>query len=154
MRVLYVLFFLLISCSQILSSNSKHDVFDKIIEVMKEKSIEGLSEAFGKPDEIVEPSKDFEFKIFRYNSTRIDAYIDIKRNKISHLTLFYFEDIDNYIALKKRFKDYQWIESKLSDDSKTDVVTDLYLVKIPEIGMEFQYDNYVPKRKVMWLYFN
>jgi hypothetical protein len=113
-----------------------------------------LSEAFGKPDEIVEPSQDFEFKIFRYNSTRIDAYIDIKRNKISHLTIFYFEDIDNYIALKKRFKDYQWIESKLPDDSKTDVVTDLYLVKIPEIRMEFQYDNYVPKRKVMWLHFN
>ena len=123
-------------------------------ESRKEKSLEDLSEAFGKPDEIVEPSQDFEFKIFRYNSTRIDAYVDIKRNKISHLTLFYFEDVDNYIALKKRFKDYRWIESKLSDDSKTDVATDLYLVKIPEIGIEFQYDNYVPKRKVMWIYFN
>ena len=58
------------------------------------------------------------------------------------------------LALKKRFKDYRWIESKLPDDSKTDVATDLYLVKIPEIGIEFQYDNYVPKRKVMWIYFN
>lgn len=154
MRIRHILFFLLVSCSQITSIDTKHDIFDQIISVMREKSLDDLTKTFGTPDEIVEPSKDFEFKIFRYNSNSIDAYVDIKKNKISHLTLFYFEDVDNYTALKKRFKNYKWIESKLADDPKSDVVTDLYLVKIPEIRMEFQYDNYVPKRKVMWIYFD
>lgn len=154
MRILCILILLLTSCSQITSSSdNKHDVFDKIIAVMGDKSLNGLNKTFGKPDEIVEPSKDFKFRIFRYNSTRIDAYIDISKNKISHLTLFYFEDFDNYTALKKRFKNYNWMEEKLADDKSGHVMTDRYLVKVPEINMQFEYDNYAPKRKVMWIYF-
>ncbi len=32
-------------------------------------------------------------------------------------------------------------------------MTDRYLVKVPDIGMKFEYDNLAPKRKVMWIYF-
>ena len=73
---------------------------------MAPKSINDLNKTFGKPDEIVEPTPASKYRILRYTSTRIDAYINISNNKISHLTLFYFEDFDNYTALKKRFKKY------------------------------------------------
>ncbi len=154
MRIFYILILLLASCSQITSSpNKRHDVFDRIITVMGTKSLDDLNKTFGKPDEIVEPTPDFKFRILRYTSTRIDAYIDIRQNKISHLTLFYFEDLDNYTALKKRFKNYTWIEEKIPDDKSGHVMTDRYLAKVPEIRMQFEYDNYAPKRKVMWIYF-
>ncbi len=154
MRIFCILILLLTSCSQITSSsNNKHDVFDRIITVMRTKSLNDLNKTFGKPDEIVEPTPDFKFRILRYTSTRIDAYIDISKNKISHLTLFYFEDFDNYTALKKRFNDYTWIEEKLPDDKSGHVMTDRYFVKVPKIRMQFEYDNHAPKRKVMWIYF-
>lgn len=150
-----ILFFLFTACS--LNgpvANNEQDNFDKIITIMKTKSTEVLIRLYGEPDEISEPEQDKNIQIFRYKSSRIDAYVDKSdRKKISYLTIFFFEEFDNYAYLKKRFKNYKWIENKLADDPKSDVATDLYLVKIPEIRMEFQYDNYAPKRKVMWIYF-
>lgn len=81
-------------------------------------------------------------------------YLNKETNNLTHLTFFYWKDFDNYTALKERFKSYKWIESKLQDNPKSDILTDSYIVKIPEINMEFQYDNSAPKRKVMWIYFD
>lgn len=135
--------------------DKKQDNFDKIIAVMKTRSTVELVKFYGEPDEVSEPEQGKNIQIFRYKNSRINAYIAKNDGKkISHLTIFFFEDYDNYSYLKKRFKDYKWLETKLQDDPKSDVATDLYLVKIPEIGMEFQYDNYAPKRKVMWIYFD
>jgi hypothetical protein len=154
MKFIHILSLLLISCSHITNLDNEHDIFQNIINVMTKKSIDELNSVFGKPDETVEPTQDFKFKILRYNSKRIDVYVDPIEDKISHLTLFYFEDFDNYLTLKKRFKDFKWVEEKILDDKSGHVLTDQYLVKLPEIRMQFQYDNYVPKRKVMWIYFN
>lgn len=155
MRFLYILLLFLAACSSKVPRVQPQDDFDKIICVMKTKTTAELMRYYGEPDEISESEQDNSVQILRYKDSRIDAYIEKSdKKKISHLTIFFFEDYDNYAYLKKRFKDYKWIESKLSDDSKSDVATDLYLVKIPEIRMEFQYDNFAPKRKVMWIYFD
>ncbi len=155
MRFLHILLLLLAACSLKVPRVQQQDDFDKIINVMKSKTTAELMRYFGEPDEISESEQDKSVQIYRFNDSRIDAYIEKHdKEKISHLTVFFFEDYDNYAYLKKRFKDYKWIESKLSDDSKSDVATDLYLVKIPEIRMEFEYDNFAPKRKVMWIYFD
>ena len=108
-----------------------------MITVMGPKSINDLNKTFGKPDEIVEPTPDLKYRILRYTSTRIDGRINISNNKISHLTLFYF-------VLKKRFKNYTWIEEKLPDDKSGHVLTDRYLAKVLEIKMQFEY----PKKGV------
>lgn len=154
MRFLYLCLLLFVACSLNSPHSNSLDNFDKIIAIMKTKTTEELFRHYGKPDEISEPEQGKDFQILRYKDSRIDAYVEqSNKNKISHLTIFFFEDFDNYTYLKKRFKNYKWVETKFPDNPKSDVATDLYLVKLPEIGMEFQYDNYAPKRKVMWIYF-
>jgi hypothetical protein len=154
MRFLNIFFFLFVACSVNEPHPKQQDDFDKIMVIMKTKSTKALIQFYGEPDEITESDQAKNVQIFRYKDSRIDAYVDTaERKKISHLTIFFFNDYDNYTFLKKRFKDYKWIDSKLTDDPKSDVATDLHLVKIPEIKMEFQYDNLAPKRKVMWIYF-
>lgn len=154
MRYLYLYLLLISSCSiNDLRPNSS-DRFDKIISLMKNKTTKNLYQSFGKPDEIAREGKDQILQVLKYKKSKIDVYLDsTDRNKISHLTIFFFEDMDNYAYLKKRFEKYKWLETKLVDETKSDVATELYLVRIPEIGMRFQYDNLAPKRKVMWIYF-
>lgn len=153
MRIFLIFLFLAISCSQMTSSNLNNDEFSKIIVVMKSKSPIDLYQYFGKPNEILNDAEDSNIQILKYNNPLIDAYLNKEKNKLSHMTLFYWRDFDNYTALKERFKNYEWVEAKLPDNPKSDVLTDLYIVKIPAINMEFQYDNYAPKRKVMWIFF-
>ena len=154
MRPLYLCLLLFAACSLSVPQSSSLDNFDKIIAIMKTKATAELIRHYGEPDEISEPEQDNNIRVFRYKDSRIDAYIEkSNKKKISHLTIFFFEDFDNYAYLKKRFKNYKWIEKKLPDNPRSDVATDLYLVKLPEIGMEFQYDLHAPKRKVMWINF-
>lgn len=154
MRLSYLGILLLVACS-LNDHHSATDNFDKIIATMKTKSTADLIRYFGEPDEISEPEQAKGFQILRYDDSRIDAYVEkTNRDKISHLTIFFFEDFDNYSYLKKRFKKYKWIEEKLPDDKTGHVMTDRFLVKVPELRMQFEYDNYVPKRKVMWIYFD
>lgn len=154
MSSLYLCLLLFVACSLKGPHSNPLDDFDKIMAIMKTKSTEDLIRSYGKPNEISEPEQDSSIQILRFKDSRIDAYVE-KSNikKITHLTIFFFEDFDNYTYLKKRFKDYKWIEEKLPDDKYGHVMTDRYLVKVPDIGMKFEYDNLAPKRKVMWIYF-
>lgn len=140
------------ACSEIVPSLNE-DVFDKIISVMKDKSPSSLYQYFGSPLVINEDPEDSNIQILRYKELLIDAYLLKKENKLSHLTLFYWKDFDNYTALKKRFGSYTWIEKKVPRNPKSDVFSDIYYVSIPELNMNFEYDNNAPKRKVMWIYF-
>ena len=153
MKLIPVLLVLVLSCSFTQPGVSPKDDFDKILEIMQKKSVAELSKHFGPPDEIRGLEQGSSFKILTYKKSRIDAYLKTSNEtQLSHLTLFFFEDFDNYTFLKKRFKDYTWVEKKIPDPVG-DVATDLYLVSIPEIKMKFEYDNLAPKRKVMWIYF-
>jgi hypothetical protein len=155
MRSLYLCMLLFVACSLNGPHSNSLDNFDKIIAIMKTKSTEELIRYYGKPNEISETDQDKDVRILRYKDSRIDAYVEeSNKNKISHLTIFFFEDFDNYTYLKKRFKDYKWIEEKLPNSTSGHVMSDRYLVKIPEIKMQFEYDNLAPKRKVMWIYFD
>jgi hypothetical protein len=155
MRFSYLCLLLFVACSLKGPHTNPQDNFDKIMAIMKTKSTEDLIRSYGNPNEISEPEQDRSIQILRYKDSRIDAYVE-KSNikKITHLTIFFFEDFDNYTYLKKRFKDYKWIEEKLPDDKYGHVMTDRYLVKVPDIGMKFEYDDLAPKRKVMWIYFD
>ena len=153
----FLIFFLFIlGCSNNSAyPNKQMDEFDRIISVMKTRNVDDLQKLFGPPDDHKNDDKNIE--VFSYKETKghstITAYINKNDQKISRIWVFFWKDFDNYIYLKKRFKDYQWIEKKLPD-SKGDVLTDSYLVTVPELKMSFEYDNYAPKRKVMWIYFD
>ena len=153
MKHLYIFFLILFSCSLKPTMDQSKDDFSKILEVMKTRSVSDLKTFFGEPDETRNQDLDQSYRILEYKRQRIDAYVKTSdEHKISHMTLFFFEDFDNYAFLKKRFANYKWIEKKLSDPVG-DVATELYEVSIPEIGVKFEYDNLAPKRKVMWIYF-
>lgn len=155
MRLLYICFCLFVACAQTSSHFDKLDDLDKVILIMKNKTTADLVKFFGAPDEVSIPDQDKKMKILRYKKPKIDAYVDENdRNRISHLTIFFFKDFDNYTYLKKRFEKYKWLEKKSPDNKSGDVATDKYFVEVPEIGMQFEYDNHVPKRKVMWIYFD
>jgi hypothetical protein len=155
MKCFYIFLICLSACSTFEQQVPTNDTFDKILQVMKSKKVEELNRYFGNPNEISHSGKGDDSQILRFKDSRIDVYTEkTNKEKISHLTIFFFEESDNYTYLKKRFNKYTWIESKLKDNPKSDVATDLYLVKIPEIKMEFQYDNLASKRKVMWIYFD
>lgn len=154
MKIIFAFFFLISSCAKITPLDQDTDKFNKIVDVMKTKSPEDLYQHFGKPDEISIESENPDIQILKYKTSLIDAYLDKQTHKLTHLTLFYWKEVDNYTSLKERFKNYKWIETQIPNNVKSDVLTDLYLVKIPEINMEFQYDNNAPKRKVMWIYFD
>jgi hypothetical protein len=154
MRYLYLLLLFLAACSLKSPHSKSIDNFDKIITIMKSKTTKELFRFYGKPDETSEIEHNKNVQILRYKDPRIDAYVEKSdKNKISHLTIFFFEDFDNYTYLKNRFQNYKWVEEKISDDKSSHVMTDKYLVKVPEIKMQFEYDNFAPKRKVMWVYF-
>lgn len=154
MKALLVSLFLIGSCAQMNSAKQAGDEFEKIIIVMKSKSSQELYQYFGKPSEVAIDSKNSNVSILKYKNPLINVYLNKETNSLTHLTFFYWKDFDNYTALKERFKNYKWIESKVQDNPKSDVLTDSYIVKIPEINMEFQYDNNAPKRKIMWIYFD
>lgn len=154
MKLAYFLFLFLAACSSKPSFRTYQDDFDKIIEIVKTKSVANLVKHYGNPDEIKVPEQDTAYRMWVYKKSRIDAYVNNSdAERISHLTIFFFEDFDNYVYLKKRFSNFEWVEEKLPDDTSGHVMTDRYLVKVPEIGMKFEYDNHAPKRKVMWIYF-
>ncbi|HXH74340.1 MAG TPA: hypothetical protein VNJ08_05210 [Bacteriovoracaceae bacterium] len=149
MRIL--IFLLILGCSTNNSDRIKNtDEFDNIIAVMKTRNVDELIKVFGPPDN--RTVEELSYKETAKHST-ITAYLD-KDKKISRIWVFYWKDFDNYTALKKRFKSYTWKEKKIADNSKSDVLTDLYLVSVPELNMTFEYDNYAPQRKIMWIYFN
>ncbi len=151
-----IFFLFILGCSHNSAyPNKQMDEFDRIISVMKTRNVDDLQKLFGPPDDHKEDEKnieEFSYKESAGHST-FTAYINKDDQKISRIWVFFWKDFDNYIYLKKRFKDYQWIENKLPD-SKVDVLTDSYLVTVPELKMSFEYDNYAPKRKVMWIYFD
>lgn len=160
MKLFVIIIFFIVGCSsqQTKQDEGLKDEFDKILLVMKTKEIESLYLQFGRSDKVSISSEEKKTEVISYVANKdhssIDAYVDSTTRKITHITIFYWKNFDNYSALKNRFKDYTWMETKLEDNKKGDVLTDNYLVMVPEARMEFQYDNYAPMRKIMWVYFD
>ena len=82
----------------------------------------------------------------------INVFVNKKNLKITTIVLAYLVQFDAYAYLKKRFKNYKWIETPVPSKA-VDVVEELYKVEIPELGISFQYDNQDPLRRPMWIFF-
>ena len=60
---------------------------------------------------------------------------------------------DAYAYLKKRFKDYKWIETELPIRTDLDYAEEIHRVEIPELGITFEYDNQDPLRRPLSIFF-
>jgi hypothetical protein len=159
MKLIFILFTLIVtSCSgttsksELLSPTNKSDIFEKLISLMSNPSVSNLKNYFGEPSKIDEKIK----SRFIYNATndhsKIEVIINKETQKIEKIALFFWENNDNYAYLKKRFSSYEWHEEKINS-KKTDTDAERVQVKIPKLGITFEYDDASPQRKIMWIFF-
>ncbi len=148
---LVILFAFLISCSTKEKNLIQLDEFDKILKIMKTKKTQSIYELLGKPTKIRQDDRDPGIEIWEFDKS-IEIHLTKIDKKVRFASMFFFRDFDNYTYLKKRFNNYVWIEKKLKDHVG-DVATDMYSVEVPDLKIYFEYDNYSPKRKVMWIGF-
>lgn len=152
MKYIFLILLALASCS---STKLKHgDEFDNIIAIMKSRSPDSLDLYFDnekKTEKIELNHRKISYPLTHKHSL-IDVFVDLKTNKITRIAVFFWKDFDNYIYLKKRFGNYEWIEEEIKENTG-DALSDLYKVKIPALSMNFTYDNNASQRKVMWIIF-
>lgn len=139
-------------------AHSGLDIFDKVLTVMKTSDLKDLKTYFGEPQEISpskENSKDFDKYSFEQTKEHsgLSFFVNKKNSRIYSAALFYWVDFDAYAFLKKRFKDYKWIEAELPIRTNLDYAEELHKVEIPELGISFEYDNQDPLRRPMWIFF-
>lgn len=146
-KYLFVLLFLILSCTTPLSQKYDSDIIDNLIFVHKINSLEALLGTFGEPLEAYEEGE-FKTYVFKDFSTTVDP-----QNKILIGTsLKFWKDFDVYVFLKKKFQNFKW-EEKLLDNNSSHVVQENYEVKIPQAGIKFQYDNQDPLRRPTHIFF-
>jgi hypothetical protein len=140
---------LLFGCTTHSSNNDKSkDIFDRIIHVQNEATRDELIKSFGQPQEI-KPENDGSLEyVYKDFSTSINK----SSGKVLGTSMPYWVDFDAYAFLKKRFKNYKWIETEIPSTA-TDVEEDKYKVVLPELGISFEYDNQDPLRRPMWIFF-
>lgn len=147
---LIILFTLFSSCTH---KKSQRDIIDKLILLHKTDNIKDLKFMFGEPDDIKkDPRVPSEITWF-YSKFRFESGINPKTNKIVGSVLYFWKDFDNYAYLKKRFKNYKWIEEELPP-LQTHYANDPRKVQIPDLGITFYYDDQDPQRRVMEIYFH
>lgn len=154
MKIMILIFFMLLSCKTSLPHQHKGDEFDKIFHLKKSNNPKELIETLGEPDKIdtSDSNSDQYFFYKKKDQMPINVFVNKKNLKITTIVLAYLVQFDAYAYLKKRFKNYKWIETPVPSKA-VDVVEELYKVDIPELGITFEYDNQDPLRRPMWIFF-
>ena len=147
--ILTLLMFSFGCSSQLSHTDRSKDIFDKIIHVQKVATKDELIKTFGLPLEIRPEDDISEEYVYKDFSTSVSK----SSGKVLGTSMPYWVNFDAYIFLKKRFKNYKWIETELPTTA-TDVEEDKYKVEIPELRITFEYDNQDPFRRPMWIFFN
>ena len=154
MKIIVLILFMLVGCKTSPPTQQKGDEFDKILHLKKLNDPQELSAILGEPYRV--DTSDINSDQYYYDKKKeqmpINVFVNKKSQKITTIALTYLVNFDAYAYLKKRFKDYKWIETAVPSKA-VDVVEDLYKVDIPELGMTFQYDYEDPLRRPMWFFF-
>ncbi len=82
----------------------------------------------------------------------INILVDKKNGKIQWVRLVFWKDFDNHAFLKEKFSKDKRAENPL-DSPKGDVVSEPVHITIPELAISFEYDNHLPQRRVMEVFF-
>jgi hypothetical protein len=154
-------FFIILSIAGCTFSKTKDvksiDIFDKILLVKKSRNLADLETYFGKPKTIELSSGDTAFDDYYFQKTKenpsLNVFVNRKTKSIYSLSLNYGFKFDAYAYLKKRFKDYKWIETELPLRTDLDYAEEIHRVEIPELGITFEYDNQDPLRRPQSIFF-
>ncbi|MBA2404018.1 MAG: hypothetical protein H0V66_04535 [Bdellovibrionales bacterium] len=149
--LLLILLALSFGCTSHSSKDDKsEDIFDKIIWVQKKATKDELIKTFGQPQEI-KPENDGKLEyVYKDFSTSINK----SSGKVLGTSMPYWVNFDAYAFLKKRFKEYEWIETEIPIRTHLDYAEEIHKVEIPELKISFEYDNQDPLRRPMWIFFN
>lgn len=155
MKILIVILFILIGCKSHITSKDRGDEFDKIFHLKRTNDPKELISTLGEPERIDKsnPVNDEYYFPLKKDQLPIKVFVNKKENKITTIALTYLVKFDAYAYLKKRFKNYKWIETALPLRTHLDYAEELFKVEIPEIGMTFQYNNEDPLRQPTWIFF-
>lgn len=148
--VITILSLLMVNCSAPAKKESKKDIFEELLS-LKGKTRKELISILGNPQESKIDKNQEETLTFKKDYT-FDIFLDSKNIVQSASLWFWQKGFDNYLFLKKRFKGYKWEEKELPP-IQSDYVNEPYEVKIPELGIEFEYDNQDPQRRPMNIFF-
>lgn len=155
MKIMILILLILVSCKAATPHQSKGDEFDKIFYLKKTNDPKNLIPTLGEPENIKKSASGYDHYYFpkKNDQMPIEVFVDKKSNKILSIVLVHLVKFDAYAYLKKRFKDYNWIETALPLRTDLDYAEELYQVEIPELGMMFRYNNQDPLRRPMWIFF-
>jgi hypothetical protein len=160
MNKLFLLIFIVLFASCTFSKVNKGkdlDIFEKIFLVRKTRDLKELEAYFGKPTEIKPSHGDSSFDDYYFQKTddhpSMNVFVNRSTKKIKNFSVTFWGDFDAYPFLKNRFKDYKWIETELPARTDLDYAEEIHKVEIPELGINFEYDNQDPLRRPMWIFF-
>jgi len=155
MKTIALILFIIIGCKSHLPPQQEGDEFDKILHLKKTNDPKELIPTLGEPERIDKSDliNDQYYFPLKKDQLPIKVFVSKKKNKITTIALTYLVKFDAYAYLKKRFKDYKWIETALPLRTHLDYAEELYKVEIPERGITFQYNSQDPLRQPMWIFF-
>lgn len=155
MKIIIIILFILMGCKSHLPPQQQGDEFDKIFYLKKTNDPKELVPTLGEPERIDKnnPITDQYYFPYKRDQLPIKVFVNKKENKITTIALTFVVKFDAYAYLKKRFKNYKWLETALPLRTHLDYAEKLYKVEIPELGMTFQYNNEDPLRQPTWIFF-
>ncbi len=155
MKILILILLILIGCKSQAPSKQRGDEFDKIFHLKKTNDPKELISTLGEPEKIDKSNlvNDEYYFPLKKDQLPIKVFVNKKENKIAAIALTYIVKFDAYAYLKKRFKNYKWIETALPLRTHLDYAEELFKVEIPELGITFQYNNDDPLRQPTWIFF-
>lgn len=155
MKIITLILFILIGCRTSIPPQQKGDEFDKIFHLKRTNDPKELIPTLGEPERIDKSDLVTDQYYFapKKDQLPIKVFVNKKDNKITTIALTYLVKFDSYAYLKKRFKNYKWIETALPLRTNLDYAEELYKVEMSELGMTFKYNNQDPLRQPMWIFF-
>jgi hypothetical protein len=143
---------LLLSVSCSLLTNAQLEPLDLLIGIHKNGRLADLVQAFGEPEEI-ETTKDKGIVKYVYKKpTSFFSYVDKKKKTVESSSLFLWKTNDDYEYLKNKYGNEEWLEKKI--EAKNHSGNENYEVRVPRLGLEFEYDKHSPKILYINIYTN
>ena len=155
MKFLFIIFIILVSCKTSPPSLKTGDEIDKIIYLKKTNDPKKLIPTLGEPEKVDVSDRVYDQYYFfqKKDQMPITVFVRKKDQEITSIGLAYLVKFDAYAYLKKRFSNFQWIETELPLRTHLDYSEEMRKVEIPELGMSFKYDNQDPLRRPEWIFF-
>ena len=127
------------------------DIIDTLILVHRSSELSDLLKVLGTPVK-VESMEDPSLKryVFESDQSVVEALVDVSAKRVMTSSTMFWKSDDDYALLRRRFAGHAWVEEFVPTSPHP--IQELYQVRIPDLGISFEYDKLAPK--IMWIYFS